>query len=66
MKIKKIILRENNSIRLNGKAQNFIAGWFKNVAYDLNFIKADKDKNGIIEEKEISDIYLYDGLTITP
>lgn len=59
-------LREDNSVRLNGKAQNFIAGWFKNVAYDLNFIKADKDKNGIIEEKEISDIYLYDGLTITP
>ncbi|TKX31533.1 hypothetical protein [Campylobacter estrildidarum] len=58
-------LREDGSIRLNGKAQNFVAGWFKNAAYDLNYLKADADKNGIIKGKENNNLYLYN-LTITP
>ncbi|TKX32968.1 hypothetical protein [Campylobacter aviculae] len=52
-------LREDGSIRLNGKAQNFVAGWFKNAAYDLNYLKADADKNGIIQGKENNNLYLY-------
>lgn len=59
-------LREDGAIRLNGAAQNFVAGWFKNVAYDLNYLKADTDKNGLIQGKENEKLYLYNDVIYTP
>lgn len=59
-------LREDGAIRLNGAAQNFVAGWFKNAAYDLNYLKADADKNGLIQGKENEKLYLYNDVTYTP
>lgn len=59
-------LREDGSIRLNGAAQNFVAGWFKNAAYDLNYLKADADKNGLIQGKENEKLYLYNDVIYTP
>ncbi|EGL3837852.1 hypothetical protein IQ299_001504 [Campylobacter upsaliensis] len=59
-------LREDGAIRLNGAAQNFVAGWFKNVAYDLNYLKADADKNGLIQGKENEKLYLYNDVIYTP
>ncbi|MCR2116139.1 hypothetical protein [Campylobacter upsaliensis] len=59
-------LREDGAIRLNGVAQNFVAGWFKNAAYDLNYLKADADKNGLIQGKENEKLYLYNDVTYTP
>lgn len=52
-------LREDGSIRLNGEAENFISGWFYNIAYDLNFLNADADKNGLVEGGEINEAYNY-------
>ncbi|CAM3375810.1 hypothetical protein CAUP111243_01610 [Campylobacter upsaliensis] len=57
-------LREDGAIRLNGEAQNFIAGWFKNAAYDLNYLKADADKNGLIQGRENENLYLYNSEVI--
>lgn len=59
-------LREDGAIRLNGAAQNFVAGWFKNAAYDLNYLKADTDKNGLIQGKENEKLYLYNDVIYTP
>ncbi|MFQ6342226.1 hypothetical protein [Campylobacter sp. VTCC 70190] len=59
-------LREDGTIRLNAQAQNFVAGWFKNIAYDLNYLKADADKNGLIQGKENEKLYLYDDISYTP
>ncbi|MCR2113829.1 hypothetical protein CUPS4064_06685 [Campylobacter upsaliensis] len=59
-------LREDGAIRLNGAAQNFVAGWFKNAAYDLNYLKADADKNGLIQGKENEKLYLYNDVIYTP
>ncbi|EPE7020627.1 hypothetical protein ACSL8G_000753 [Campylobacter upsaliensis] len=59
-------LREDGAIRLNGAAQNFVAGWFKNAAYDLNYLKADADKNGLIQGKENEKLYLYSDVIYTP
>lgn len=59
-------LREDGAIRLNAQAQNFVAGWFKNIAYDLNYLKADADKNGLIQGKENEKLYLYDDISYTP
>lgn len=52
-------VRDDGIIRLNGDAQNFISGWFANLAYDLNFLDADKDKNGLVEGKELFDTFVY-------
>lgn len=52
-------LKEDGSIRLNGEAENFISGWFHNIAYGLNFLNADADKNGLVEKGEINEAYNY-------
>ena len=52
-------LRDDGILRLNGKAQNFISGWFEKVAYDMNLLGADKDKNGLVEDKELLETFYY-------
>lgn len=52
--------RNDGILRLNGKAQNFVAGWFEKVAYEMNLLAADADKNGLVEGKELSDTFVYE------
>ena len=52
-------LRDDGILRLNGKAQNFVSGWFEKVAYDMNLFGADKDKNGLVEGKELLETFYY-------
>jgi hypothetical protein len=44
--------REDGVLRLNGAAENFVAGWMKNINIDRNYGKADTDGNGRIDGKE--------------
>lgn len=52
--------RSDGVLRLNGKAQNFIAGWFEKAAYEMNLLAADSDKNGLVKGKELSDTFVYE------
>ena len=36
--------RQDGSIRLSGKAEAFVSGWYGDIAYSRNFLKADSDK----------------------
>ncbi len=47
-----IIKNENGSVTLNEKAQNFVAGWFADIAYVRDYLKADTDSDGILNEEE--------------
>ncbi len=51
--------REDGSIRLNGEAGNFISSWFTDMAYGLNWLGADSNKDGIIRAGELSNAYLH-------
>lgn len=44
--------RSDGVLRLNGKVENFVAGWMQNIRVDRNYDKADADKNGKIERGE--------------
>ncbi|MDD5053694.1 MAG: hypothetical protein PHO27_13240 [Sulfuricurvum sp.] len=44
--------REDGVLRLNGAAENFVAGWMKNININRNYGKADTDGNGRIDGKE--------------
>ena len=48
--------REDGVIRLNGKAEAFVSGWFGDVAYQRNFAGADKDGSGRISGEEWRDV----------
>ena len=52
-------LRNDGILRLNGEAQNFVSGWFDKVAYDMNLLAADSDKNGLVDGQELNDTFLY-------
>lgn len=51
--------REDGSIRLNADAQNFVSSWFSDMAYGLNWLQADADKDGIIAGSELENAYLH-------
>ncbi|WP_295053829.1 hypothetical protein [Sulfuricurvum sp.] len=44
--------RNDGVLRLNGKAENFVAGWMQNIRVDRGYEKADADRNGKIEGDE--------------
>lgn len=44
--------RNDGVLRLNGKAENFVAGWMQNIREDRSYEKADADRNGRIEGNE--------------
>lgn len=46
-----IIKNENGSVTLNEKAQDFVAGWFADIAYVRDYLKVDADNNGILNEE---------------
>ncbi|MDE7216876.1 MAG: hypothetical protein K2N20_02135 [Helicobacter sp.] len=44
--------RSDGAIRLNGKAEAFVSGWFGDVAYQQNLAGADKDGSGYVGGEE--------------
>ena len=44
--------RSDGAIRLNGKAEAFVSGWFGDVAYQQNLAGADKDGSGYVSGEE--------------
>ena len=44
--------RNDGVLRLNGEAENFVAGWMQNIRENRNYDKADADRNGKIEGDE--------------
>ena len=44
--------RSDGAIRLNGKAEAFVSGWFGDVAYQQNLAGADKDGSGHVSGEE--------------
>lgn len=48
--------REDGTIRLSGKAEAFVSGWFADVAYRQNFVGADADKDGVISKAELGNV----------
>jgi len=50
--------RSDGVLRLNGEAENFVAGWMQDIRHNRSYDKADTDENGRIEGNEAK------GLTI--
>jgi hypothetical protein len=48
--------RSDGVLRLNGKAENFVAGWMQNIRVDRSYDKADADRNGKIDGDEAKDL----------
>ena len=44
--------RQDGALRLNGKAEAYVSGWFGDIAYKREFLKADADKDGKLSEDE--------------
>lgn len=53
-------VRNDSVVRLNGDAQNFVSGWFDKVAYEMNLLGADTDKNGLISGDELANTFFYE------
>lgn len=53
-------VRNDGVVRLNGDAQNFVSGWFDKVAYEMNLLGADADKNGLISDDELANTFFYE------
>jgi hypothetical protein len=44
--------RGDGTLRLNGEAEAFVAGWLQNITTDRSYTKSDADGNGFIEGDE--------------
>jgi len=52
-----VIKDETGNIELKDKAQDFVAGWFADIAYTRGFLKADTNGDGILDEEEYKNTY---------
>ncbi|MDE7317765.1 MAG: hypothetical protein K2N12_08575, partial [Helicobacter sp.] len=63
--------RSDGAIRLNGKAEAFVSGWFGDIAYQQNFAGADKDGSGRVSGEEWREVRtflvngVYDAISVT-
>ena len=48
--------RNDNVIRLSGKAEAFVSGWFGDLAYRQNYLGADVNNNGKIDRDEFGNL----------
>ena len=48
--------RNDNVIRLNGKAEAFVSGWFGDLAYRQNYLGADANNDGKIDRDEFGSL----------
>ncbi len=44
--------RKDGSLRLNGEAEAYVSGWFGDIAYKREFLKADANKDGKLSDEE--------------
>jgi len=44
--------KENGIIRLDNKAEAYVAGWYADIAYKREFLKADSNHDGILDDSE--------------
>ena len=44
--------RKDGSLRLNGEAEAFVSGWFGDIAYKREFLRADTDSDGELNDSE--------------
>lgn len=44
--------RDDGTIRLDNKAESYVAGWFGDIAYKRGFLKADSDGDGKLSDGE--------------
>ncbi|RBQ27748.1 MULTISPECIES: hypothetical protein [Arcobacteraceae] len=49
---KNVVKDEAGNVSLEANAQDFVAGWFADIAYAREFLKADKNGDGILSEDE--------------
>ncbi|OCL86773.1 hypothetical protein AAX26_01079 [Aliarcobacter thereius] len=49
---KSVVRNEAGDVELKDKAQEFVAGWFADIAYTRGFLKADVNNDGILSEEE--------------
>ncbi|ENZ0449506.1 hypothetical protein ACFKID_001710 [Campylobacter jejuni] len=40
---------------LNGKAENFVAGWYADIAYTRAYVASDRNNDGYLEDYELED-----------
>ncbi len=43
---------DNGNLKLNGNAENFVSGWFGDIAYKREFLSADKNQDGKLDSDE--------------
>lgn len=48
--------RADGSYILSGKAENFVSGWYADIAYARGYLKADKNKDGYFTEQELKNV----------
>lgn len=48
--------RADGSYILSGKAENFVAGWYADIAYTRGYLKADKNGDGFYNEQELKNV----------
>lgn len=46
------VSKENGKVVLSGEAERFVSGWFGDIAFKRNYIGADSDKNGFLNDEE--------------
>lgn len=59
-----VVSNPNGTVSLANKAQNFVSNWFADIAYNRGFIKADKDKNGLLDKDEYQNTYNDVGISL--
>ena len=47
-----VVKHETGYVELKDKAQDFVAGWFADIAYAREFLKADINNDGVLSEEE--------------
>lgn len=48
--------RADGSYILSGRAENFVAGWYADIAYTRGYLKADKNADGFFSESELKNV----------
>ena len=50
--VNSVVKNEAGDVELKDKAQEFVAGWFADIAYTRGFLEADVNNDGVLSEEE--------------